>query len=218
MHPTQRTSSKSGGSRTARAARAVRIIGGQWKRTPLSVVPVEGLRPTPDRVRESVFNWLLHFCGGSLDRVAALDLFAGTGALGFETASRGARRVVLVENDARALTALLAAKNKLNANQIEILRADALATALRFEAIGENFDIVFLDPPFQSGWIERIAGPAVRILRPGGLLYVESDSRLKTEQLEPLGVELVRADKAGKVFYHLLRRKIGDIPRESTPC
>src|SRR5690606_14007348 len=105
----------------------VRIIGGQWKRTPLPVPDVAGLRPTPDRVRETLFNWLNHLLQGEWDKVRCLDLFAGTGALGFEAASRGATRVRMVEASAPALRHLETVRDKLHAGQVEIVRGDALA-------------------------------------------------------------------------------------------
>jgi 16S rRNA (guanine(966)-N(2))-methyltransferase RsmD len=183
------------------------------------VVPdIAGLRPTPDRVRESLFNWLVHFRGGSLSGLSALDLFAGSGALGFEAASRGAGRVLLVETQESAVVTLRKAKEKLKADQIEIQRADALGTAHRLVAAGERFDIVFLDPPFHSGWIERTVPTVVALLAAGGLLYVECEAPLDVALATAHALELLRADKAGQVFYHLLRRKIGNIPGENTPC
>lgn len=218
MHPFSRDSAKRAAERVRLGPRAVRIIGGQWRKTPLSVAEIDGLRPTPDRVRESVFNWLVHLRGGNLDGVSVLDLFAGTGALGFEAASRGARAVLLVEMQARAILSLEAAKEKLSARQIEILRADALSTAQRLVKSGERFDVIFLDPPFRQGWLERIVGAARDLLSPDGLLYVESETRVDDDSAARWGLDVVRADKAGQVFYHLLRRKTGDTPRENTPC
>jgi 16S rRNA (guanine966-N2)-methyltransferase len=106
---------KAGARRAPHAAptHQVRIIGGQWKRTPLVVLDVQGLRPTPDRVRETVFNWLNHLLDGQWQRIACLDLFAGTGALGFEAASRGAARVTMVESNAAAVRQLEVTKEKL---------------------------------------------------------------------------------------------------------
>ena len=104
----------------------VRIIGGQWKRTPLPVLDVEGLRPTPDRVRETVFNWINHLIDGGWSRMKCLDLFAGTGVLGFEAASRGAAQVVMVEMHTPAMRQLEATKEKLRAEQLSIVRGDAL--------------------------------------------------------------------------------------------
>ena len=102
----------------------VRIIGGIWKRTPLPVLNAEGLRPTPDRVRETVFNWLNHLLDGDWQRVACLDLFAGAGALGFEAASRGAAKVVMVEDNPAAVRQLEVVKTKLKAEQVSIQTSD----------------------------------------------------------------------------------------------
>ena len=110
-------------------AHQVRIIGGQWKRTPLPVLDAEGLRPTPDRVRETVFNWLNHLFDGAWGQVRCLDLFAGSGALGFEAASRGAARVVMIEANAAAVRQLQATQEKLRATQVSIVRGDAGASA-----------------------------------------------------------------------------------------
>jgi 16S rRNA (guanine(966)-N(2))-methyltransferase RsmD len=178
----------------------VRIVGGDWKRTPLAVVDAPGLRPTPDRVRETLFNWL----GQRLDGWRCLDLFAGTGALGLEAASRGAARVVLVERDPRALAALRAAKDRLKADAVEVVQADALSWAA---GTRERFDLVFLDPPFDAGLLARALPLAAGLLAEGGAIYVESDRALAAG--DPLlaavpGLSVHRADKAGQVHYHLL--------------
>ena len=121
----------------------VRIVGGEWRSRLLDVTSVPGLRPTPDRVRETLFNWL----GQDLDGQACLDLFAGTGILGFEAASRGAASVLMVERDARALDALHKAAKTLQAAQVEIVRGDAV----RFvQTTPQTFDGVFLDPPYAT--------------------------------------------------------------------
>src|SRR5213082_3071519 len=122
----------------------IRLIGGQWKRTKLPVADRPGLRPTPDRVRETVFNWL----GQTLEGWRCLDAFAGTGALGFEAASRGAAEVVLLERDATLVASLLATRERLHAESIHVERADALQWMAR--AAPDAFDLVFLDPPFDS--------------------------------------------------------------------
>src|SRR5690554_6979115 len=96
----------------------IRIVGGQYRRTPIPVPDVAGLRPTPDRVRETLFNWLAYFWGGDFSDKRVLDLFAGTGALGFEAASRGVEHVQMVESDPIALAALRALRTRLNASQI----------------------------------------------------------------------------------------------------
>lgn len=179
----------------------IRIIGGRWKRTPLPVPDADGLRPTPDRVRETLYNWL----GQDLAGRRCLDLFAGTGALGFEAASRGAAQVVMVERDARLVRALAATRARLDANVIEIVQADASAWLDR-PGVG-HFDLILLDPPFRSGWIERML-PRVRDrLADGGRLYVEAEAALTDERLAALGLAdlaVIRDGKAGQVHYHLL--------------
>jgi 16S rRNA (guanine(966)-N(2))-methyltransferase RsmD len=179
----------------------VRIVGGVWKRTPIAVAAVAGLRPTPDRVRETVFNWLAHLRPDTAS-LRGLDLFAGTGALGFELASRGARHVLLVERDARLLAALRALKERLAASQVEIRAGDALAVA-RALAPG-SFDIVFLDPPYGAGLLEPALAEVRPLLAPGGLIYAEADAPLTEEVLQPLRLRAVRAQRAGRVCFHLL--------------
>jgi 16S rRNA (guanine966-N2)-methyltransferase len=192
-------------TRHAQAPQQVRIIGGQWKRTPLPVVDAPGLRPTPDRVRETLFNWLAHLRPDvSLWRV--LDLFAGTGALGFEAASRGAAQVTLVERESRALAALRAAQHKLAATTVQVVAADGLAYAQRLPAA--SVDLILLDPPFGSAPTSPILQPAlaacVRLLAPGGLIYVESAQPLAQADLAPLALRPIRNGRAGRVSFQLL--------------
>lgn len=185
--------------RTARTApHRVRIIGGQWKRTPLPVADAAGLRPTPDRVRETVFNWLAHRLGDFGDR-SFLDLFAGTGALGWEAASRGAGRVVLVERQARLVEALRQTQARLGASAVEIVTGDALAVLGRWQAA---FDVVFLDPPFGEGWLERVWPGVEAAAKPEGLVYVEAEAAFAA----PPGWAVWRHDRAGAVHFHLLVR------------
>lgn len=197
----------------------VRIIGGLWKRTPLPVADAAGLRPTPDRVRETVFNWINHLFDGAWEGRACLDLFAGSGALGFEAASRGAARVLMVENHVPALRQLEAVKNKLQASQVTIVRGDALARACELAAslaaVGATgnagrregaFDIIFLDPPYHQEWLAKILPHCAALLQPGGLVYAEAEMPLSELDAPWLAEwEIVRADKAGMVFYHLLQ-------------
>ncbi|WP_070107976.1 16S rRNA (guanine(966)-N(2))-methyltransferase RsmD [Burkholderia plantarii] len=182
---------------------SIRIIGGQWKRTPLPVLDLDGLRPTPDRVRETLFNWL----GQDLDGRRCLDLFAGTGALGFEAASRGAASVVMVERNARAAEQLRVMRDKLSARAVEVAEADALRLAAGL-APG-SFDVVFLDPPFADAELfERALALAVKLVAPGGHLYVESGDALDPAAREVLaGWTVTREGKAGAVRYHLLQRE-----------
>lgn len=190
----------------------VRIIGGAWKRTPLPVLDAEGLRPTPDRVRETVFNWLNHLLDGAWTRVRCLDLFAGTGALGFEAASRGAAGVVLVESSAPAVRQLEMTRDKLRAAQVDILRGDALSIAHRLagDQARARFDVIFVDPPYHQDWLAKILPVCAHLLAPGGIVYAESETALDAEAgpawLEQW--EVLRSDKAGMVHYHLLQRKI----------
>lgn len=189
----------------------VRIIGGQWKRTPLVVLDAEGLRPTPDRVRETVFNWINHLIDGNWHKLKCLDLFAGTGVLGFEAASRGAEQVVMVEMHAPAVRQLEATQEKLRADQVSIVRGDAFATAQGMQARGGNgqFNLIFLDPPYLQNWLAKILPVCAPLLADGGLIYVESEVALDGETPPDWlqGWEVVRADNAGLVFYHLLQAK-----------
>lgn len=185
-----------------RAPRQVRIIGGAWKRTPLAVPDVAGLRPSPDRVRETLFNWLQHLCRDFAE-ISALDLFAGTGALGFEAASRGARAVTLVESNPLALDGLRAARERLDARQVDIIAGDALVTASRLAA--KSFDLVFLDPPFDAGIHDRALLAARRLLTTDGLVYLEAPKPLEDESAHRHGLIVVRRARAGNVAFHLLQ-------------
>lgn len=207
----KRSAVKAASPHANRPPRQVRIIGGQWKRTPLAVLDAEGLRPTPDRVRETVFNWLNHLLG-SWNQVRCLDLFAGTGALGFEAASRGAASVLMVEENAAAVRQLEATKAKLNAEQVRIQRGDALKVAQSLAARGEGvesrFQVIFLDPPYHHDWLAGMLPLCARLLAGGGLVYAESELALDGDAPPDwlAGWCVVRADKAGMVFYHLLQR------------
>lgn len=175
----------------------VRIISGQWRRRLLRVPGVEGLRPTPDRVRETLFNWL----SGSIEGARCLDLYAGSGALGFEAASRGASRVLLVEKDARAVACMREQAATLGAAQIQVIQADVRSW---LQGAASAFDIVFLDPPYGSEDLgdlcTRLAGNAW--LAPGALVYLET--RVSPEPLKlPPGWNILRRQKAGQVMYHL---------------
>jgi 16S rRNA (guanine966-N2)-methyltransferase len=190
----------------------VRIIGGAWKRTPLPVLDVLGLRPTPDRVRETVFNWIDHLRAGAWSEARCLDLFAGTGALGFEAASRGAQSVTMVDAHTPIMRQLEQIKAKLNADQVHLIRADALATAQGMAARGQRFDLIFLDPPYQQDWLTRVLPLCSELLAEDGLIYAESGQPLThgPGAGEPMPGwlvpwKVVRAEKAGIVFYHLLK-------------
>jgi 16S rRNA (guanine966-N2)-methyltransferase len=172
----------------------VRIVGGAWRSRRIEVAARSGLRPTPDRVRETLFNWL----GQDLSGLACLDLFAGSGALGFEAASRGAARVVLLENDRAALAALARSRAALGAAQVEIVRGEALAYLARR---GERFDVVFLDPPFRQNAVPALLERLPPRLAPGARVYAEGAA---PAQAHPPWRELKRA-RAGQVSYQLLQ-------------
>jgi len=177
-------------------ANRVRIIGGDWRSRQIAFPDRRDLRPTPDRVRETLFNWL----GQDLTGKTCLDLFAGSGALGFEAASRGARRVVMVESDAQTFRALQASRALLKADAVELARADAIEF-LRADA--GLYDVVFLDPPFRSDGWQRIAPLLPPRLGPGALVYYES-----APEREPGPQwEVHRQGKAGQVRYQLLKAR-----------
>ena len=184
---------------TAKTAGEVRIIGGQWRRTRLPVADRPGLRPTPDRVRETLFNWL----GQDLTGWRCLDAFAGTGALGFEAASRGAASVQLVESDAGLATQLEGLRQRLQAASVRVQRGDGLA-ALR-QCAPASMDLVLIDPPFGGELFAPALQAAAQAVAQGGFIYLEAPEAWGEERLAPLGLVLHRHLKAGAVHAHLLR-------------
>jgi 16S rRNA (guanine966-N2)-methyltransferase len=181
-----------------RAVNRVRIIGGAWRRRMLVFPDGEGLRPTPDRVRETLFNWL----GQTLDGTDCLDLFAGSGALGFEAASRGAARVVMVERSASVFAALEENLIRLDAKKrVELFNADALEFAAASSG-AMPFDLLFVDPPYRQDWLERLTPLLPRLLKGTGRLYLEAEFPVPA-----LGAwQTVRAGRAGQVHFHLLEQ------------
>jgi 16S rRNA (guanine(966)-N(2))-methyltransferase RsmD len=177
----------------------IRIIGGQWKRTKLKVASKEGLRPTPDRVRETLFNWL----GQDLGQWRCVDVFAGTGALGLEAASRGAKAVLLVEHDAQLVAELESIKQQLAASAVQIQRGDGVS-ALKQQAPA-SCDLIFLDPPFDAPLLSPALQAATRVLAPDGFVYLEAPTLWTDALLEPMGFVVYRHLKAGAVHAHLLR-------------
>ena len=175
-----------------RPANRVRIIGGTWRSRLVKFPPTLELRPTPDRVRETLFNWL----GQRLDGCACLDLFSGSGALGFEALSRGAARAVMVERDRAVAQALRESARQLGADAAHIVHGDGLAW-LRTNT--ERFDVVFLDPPFASGLAQRALDLLPAHMAAGGRVYVES-----AEPVTAAGAwRVLREDRAGAVRYAL---------------
>lgn len=172
----------------------VRIIGGAWRRRQIGFPDQEGLRPTPDRVRETLFNWL----GQELTGRSVLDLFAGSGALGLEAASRGARRVVMVEKSRPVAEALRANSRLLGGEAVEVVNNDALIWLAQSR---EVFDVILLDPPFASDLLARALPLLASKLAPDGMVYAECATWPDLD-----GWEVWREGKAGAVRYGLLRR------------
>ncbi len=170
----------------------IRIVGGQWRSRRLRVADVPGLRPTPDRVRETLFNWL----GQEIDGWTCLDLFAGSGALGFEAASRGASRVTMVERDPHAYAVLQQNVGLLGGEALKCVRGDAL----RFlGTTTERYDLVLLDPPFRLDWLLRVEPLLPRVLSNGAYVYVEAENPLN----DFAGLRPIKTGTAGQVHYQL---------------
>ncbi|CAN1538904.1 COG0742 N6-adenine-specific methylase [Burkholderiaceae bacterium] len=185
---------------TAHAPHVVRIIGGRWKRTPLPVSHKPGLRPTPSRVRETLFNWL----GQDLSGWRCCDVFAGSGALGLEAASRGAAHVSLVEQDAALVANLQRLCTQLKASGVSVQRGDGVAVLRTLNAL----DVVFIDPPFGDGPIvvEQALRAAVQAITPEGWVYLESPQPWGVEALAPLGLVPHKQGRAGAVHFTLLAK------------
>ncbi len=187
------------------APQRVRIIGGRWRRTPLPVASASGLRPTPDRVRETLFNWLGHDLSG----LVCVDLFAGTGALGLEAASRGAAAVWLAETDARAFAALQAVIERLQAaDRVHLPRGDARQLLARLASQGVRADLVFIDPPFHQDTLSAVMPALAPVLAARAWVYVEAETTLDEATVRRWcgpGASILRQARAGQVHYHLLQ-------------
>ncbi len=172
----------------------VRINAGHWRRRVIQFPDAEGLRPTPDRVRQTVFNWL----GQDLTGKRCLDLFAGTGALGFEALSRNASSVTMLELARAPWQALLRNQATLQAERADIRQLDARQFLLQNR---QRFDVIFCDPPYRKGWLAQLLPLLAAHLQPEGYLYVEAEYALLSES----PWQVVKSGKAGQVFYHLLQ-------------
>jgi 16S rRNA (guanine966-N2)-methyltransferase len=171
----------------------VRINAGVWRSRLLKFPDVEGLRPTPERVRITVFNWL----GQDLSGKTCLDLFAGTGAFGFEALSRSAKNVVMIENSRQAYQSLIQNQQLLKAENCQIFSQDAL------QFLSQNtqkFDVIFCDPPYNKDWLTKILPVLNQCLSENGVLYVEAEFEIKSNE----SWQVTKQNKAGNVFYHLL--------------
>ena len=188
----------------------LRIIGGRWRSRQLPVVDLPGLRPTTDRVRETLFNWLR----SDISAAHCLDLFAGSGALGFEAASRGAEQVVMLELQAEAYKKLCDNKQSLAADNIQCLQQDAIewltkaGLAREAEMVEQHaFDIVFLDPPYASNLLERACAllEQSHLLAADAKIYIEYSTQQALPEL-PINWQIIRGKKAGQVGYYLAQR------------
>jgi 16S rRNA (guanine966-N2)-methyltransferase len=197
--PAQKLAQKRERRAAVNAAHEIRIIGGQWRRSLLPVPDMPGLRPTPDRVRETLFNWL----GQDLTGWNVLDAFAGTGVLGFEAASRGAASVQMLERETKLIAGLSASKAKLAAAAVSITQADAMAWMKRAPA---QFDLVFLDPPFDANLFESALAASLHCVVPQGWIYLEAPAPFDAASLAERGLELYRHSRAGAVHAHLIRK------------
>lgn len=180
-------------------AKYIRIVGGQYRRSRIQVPDAPGLRPTPDRVRETLFNWLGYFWNQDFSDKRVLDLFAGSGALGFEAASRGVAHVQMVESDARAVVALRQVRDRLGATNVRIHAGTAAHALERMEAA--RFDLVLLDPPFGQGWFPNILSEIKPLLEPSALVYAESERQLEL----PADYAALRQGRAAAVHYQLIQ-------------
>ena len=197
-------------NRTKTKPGKLRIIGGEWRSRLLAVADLPGLRPTTDRVRETLFNWLQNYLPGA----SCLDLFAGSGALGFEAASRGCKSVLMFELQAEAAAILAANIKTLQADKIQLLQQDVmhwLKTADKQSVVTAPFDIVFLDPPFASDYLATACQllEQQQLLSEFACIYIETDSGQPLPEL-PASWHVVRQKKAGQVSYYLLRRNFTD--------
>jgi 16S rRNA (guanine966-N2)-methyltransferase len=177
----------------------VRIGGGKWRSRLLTFPDVSGLRPTPDRVRQTLFNWL----GQELYGLTCLDMFSGTGVMGFESLSRGAKQVVMVEKSMSAYKALIENKKLLSAEASQLLNMDAI------EFLANNkqlFDIIFADPPYNFGWLPKLLPQLRQHLAPQGMLYVEAEFSVQDGD----GWQVIKHGKAGNVHFHLLKLADGE--------
>lgn len=176
----------------------IRIIGGQFRGKKLHFPAVQGLRPTPDRVRETLFNWLMN----DIREARCLDLFAGSGALGFEAYSRGAANIVLIEQDPIVFTNLINVASSFKSANLRVIKIDAYKF---LQETRGHFDIVFLDPPFTKNLLPlylKILATST-LLKVGGLIYIEAPQQT---EIDPLVWEELKLKQAGQVFYGLYKK------------
>lgn len=176
----------------------VRINAGEWRSRLLKFPDAQGLRPTPERVRQTVFNWL----GQDLTGLNCLDLFAGTAVMGFEALSRNAKSAVLVEKSAVVYKAILDNKTALKAEAAKVLNQDALVFLQQNRQL---FDVVFLDPPYGLGLLNKVLPLLSPHLTPDAVVYAEAEFKIESDEYW----QVLKHSKAGNVFYHLLKSQHG---------
>ena len=187
----------------------VRIIGGLYKRSKIPVPSLSstpGLRPTPDRVRETLFNWL----GQDLTGWRVADVFAGTGVLGFEAASRGAAQVLMYEQAPVLADKLKALQTRLNASMVSVERGDGVSLLRR--ANPASLQLIFLDPPYESTAFEAALRAAAQAIASPGFVYLEAPKPWTDDELAGFGLKVHRFGKAGAVHFHLLVKETKDTP------
>ncbi len=183
------------GTKPGRAGGTVRIISGAFKGRKLPVIDSEGLRPTTDRVKETVFNWLMFKINGA----RCLDMFSGSGSLGFEAASRGASETILLEKSHEVAMNLKRNVELLKCENISVYETDALVWLKKYQ--GAKFDVIFLDPPFRKGFLEKVFELLPNVATQGSLVYVEQE--LEETTTPPQGYVLQKEGTAGQVTYRL---------------
>lgn len=173
----------------------IRIIGGMWKRTSLPVLDFEGLRPTGDRQREMIFNWLNHLYDGDFSGKTSLDMFGGTGALSFEFISRGGQRAVIVEKNKKAASVIKDSIKKLNTEAIDVICGDSLMQDFSEEP--KKPDLIFIDPPFSLNLQKRALLKASQLINDNGFIYVESPDEIDDAYLASINLAPIKRAKTG---------------------
>lgn len=209
--------------RSAAAPGEVHLLGGQWKRSRLPVADAPGLRPTPVRIRQTLFDWLAHWWalraglppGEGLHGCRCVDAFAGSGALGFEAASRGAAAVLMIEADAGLARRLGETAARLKASTVAVRRGDAIAVLRSLPRA--SVDLVFLDPPFGSPLVAAALAAAREALADDGRIHLETGDALDDAELSRFGLRCVRQRGAGAVQAQLLARAEGGPDAPAAP-
>lgn len=192
----------------------IRIIAGQWRRCQLPVLAHAGLRPSSDRVRETVFNWLNHLWGGQFSEKKIIDTFAGTGAFGLECISRGARAVTFIDAHAPAIGAIIQTlahwrTQDASVAHAQVITGDALKKLHEYAQAKQTFDLVFLDPPFAQGWLDKTLPLVSPLCHTDSLLYVEVEKSANLDTSSSLtqqGWECLREGTTQQVYYSMWRR------------